>query len=104
MVVHTHIHIHILDRRVDDLGMSSLVSAISIDVSVAQSVERGLDSLVTGVRFSPEALTFHSSYTMGSLYIGIYICTYWIAETVVILSRKLKVWTVNPGIKAAIRS
>ena len=70
MVVHTHIHIHMLDRRVDDLGMSSLVSAISIVVaSVAQSVERGLDSLVTGVRFSPEALTFHSSYTQGNILI-----------------------------------
>ena len=65
-----------LDRRVDDLGMSSLVSAISVDASVAQSVEQGLDSLVTGVRFSLEALTFHSGYTMGSLYISVYIYIY----------------------------
>ena len=38
MVVHTHIHIHMLDRRVDDLGMSSLVGAKSVVASIAQSV------------------------------------------------------------------
>ena len=35
------VHIHILDRRVDDLRMSSLVCAISIVASIVQSVERG---------------------------------------------------------------